>query len=174
MRINFFLFLLPLLLFAQSVTYKVYFGIFPAGRIEINFSPQKVEVRGKSGGVIGWFYRYKLFMVYDLKNPQRSFLREEENGKRKLYTYADILRKKSWLPLVVNLLSHRPNPQSLNLIKVGNYTVTLERYENGNFYFRVEGSKNTKAIRLLGWKRGDFPQRIEIETAKGTLILIKT
>jgi hypothetical protein len=172
-RINPFLLLLPLVIFAQSVTYKVYFGIFPAGKIEINFSPHRVEVKGKSGGILGWFYRYKLYMVYDLKDPQKSFLKEEENEKRKFYTYSDILKKKSWLPLVVNLLSHPPNPQSLSPLKVGDYTVTLERYEKGNFYFRVSGSKNTKAIRLFGWKRGDFPERIEIETSKGTLVLVK-
>ncbi|HID79708.1 MAG TPA: hypothetical protein EYH48_04340 [Aquifex aeolicus] len=176
MRINAFLpfLLLPLLIFAKSVVYKVYFGIFSAGRIEINFSPDRVEVTGASGGVIGWFYRYKLLMVYDFKNPNNTFMTEEENGKKKTYNFKRILEKKSWLPLVVKLLSETPNPDTLKTIKVGEYTVTLEKYENDNFFFRISGSKNTKKIKLFRWKKGDFPKRIEIETKAGTLVLIKT
>ncbi|RTZ68316.1 MAG: hypothetical protein DSZ30_04390 [Aquificaceae bacterium] len=176
MRINAFLpfLLLPLFVFAKSVTYKVYFGIFSAGKIEINFSPDRVEVTGKSGGVIGWFYRYKLHMVYDFKNPENTFMTEEENGKRKTYNFERILKKKSWLPLVVKLLSKTPNPEVLKTIKVGEYTVTLEKYENNNFFFRVSGSRKTKSVKLFGWKKGDFPERIEIETKAGTLVLIKT
>lgn len=175
MRISaFLLFLLsPLIIFAKSVTYKVYFGIFSAGKIEINFSPDRVEVTGKSGGVIGWFYHYKLRMVYDFKNPANTFMTEEENGKKKTYTFERILKKKAWLPLVVKLLSKTPNPELLKTIKVGEYTVTLEKRENTNFFFRVSGSKKTKRIKLFGWKKGDFPERIEIETKAGTLVLIK-
>ena len=176
MRINAFplFLLLPLIIFAQSVTYEVYFRIFSAGKIEINFSPDRVEVRGKSGGIIGWFYNYRLFMVYDFKNPENTFMTEEENGKKKTYNFKKILKKKSWLPLVVKLLSQTPNPEALRNIKVGEYTVTLEKCENNNFFFRVNGSKKTKRIKLFGWKKGDFPEKIEIETKAGTLVLIKT
>lgn len=171
MRFFAILFLLPLVIFSKTVVYKVYYGFFPAGRIEIEFNDEKVLVKGHSEGIISWFYHYKLFMEYDLNNPQRSYLVENENGKKKFYNFKRILEKKAWLPLVVNILLKKPSLQ--RVIKVGNYTVILKGIKNGSYHFLVKGSKRTKSITVKGWGKNSFPERIEIDTTKGDIILEK-
>ena len=66
---------------AKEVHYGVYYGLFPAGEIKIDFAPQRVVVKGKSGGLLGLFYKYRLYLVYDVVNPASSFMVEEENKK---------------------------------------------------------------------------------------------
>ena len=164
-------FLSALTAFGKEVKYEVSYGLFPAGVIKIYFQPDRVVVKGKSGGLLGWFYKYRLYMVYDLKNPAESYMEEEENGKHRKYDYQRILKKKAWLPLVVKiLLTHRGFSEKAPL-KVGNYEVILQKVEGNDYYFSVNGSKKTKEIKLFGWKNGDFPEKIEIETSSGTLVL---
>ena len=166
---RFLLLLFPLIVFSKSVTYRVYFGFFPAGVIKIFFQNSTVRVEGKSGGFVGLFYKYRFLMVYNLKNPRKSFLKEKENGKRRFFNYQRILKKKSWLPLVVEILT-RGNFNSQSL-KVGQYEVKLLSKKGNSYTFRVLGSKKTKTIKMLNWKRGHFPEKIEIETSSGTLKL---
>ena len=173
MRIKAFpvLFLFASLLFAKEVKYDVSYGLFPAGVIKIYFQPDRVVVKGKSSGFLGWFYRYKLYMVYNLKNPSESFMEENENGKHKRYDYRRILEKKAWLPLVVRILLTHSGFSADRPLRVGNYEVVLRKVEGDDYYFSVKGSRRTKEIKLFGWRRGDFPERIEIETTSGTLVL---
>jgi len=158
---------------AEEVKYEVYYGLFPAGEIGINFQPQKVVVRGQSGGILGLFYRYRLYLVYDLVNPRSSFMVEEENGKRRRFDYRKILEKKPWLPMVIKLLLHRTRIKKDHPLKVGPYRVIPTGVNGSDYYFLVEGSKRTKAIALKGWGEDSFPERIEVETSSGTIILLR-
>jgi len=167
--ISLFLLLLSFPLF--GATYKVYYSLLPAGKIEISVKNDKVVVTGKSEGFVSWFYKYKLYMVYDLRNETRSFLKEEEKGKKKEYDFERIMKKKPWLPLVVKLLlqSGEVPPE----IKVGKLTVKLEKVEGTTYAFKVSGSKKVKRVILKGWKPGYYPLQIEIETKDGTIKLVK-
>lgn len=165
--------LFPLLLVGKEVKYEVFYGFFPAGEIKIFFEPQKVVVKGKSSGLLGLFYKYRLYMVYNLQNPQKSFLEEKENDKRRHYDYWKLLRKKPWLPLVVKLLlSHRGFSEN-KPIEVGNLEIIPQKVEGNDYTFEVEGSGKVNKIKLFGWKRGEFPQRIVVEGKEGTLTLVK-
>ena len=166
-----FLLLLPLVLFASSVTYKVKLGFFPAGQIKITFLKNRVEARGKSGGFIGLFYKYSFLMVYNIENPSLSFLKEEENGKRRFFEYRKLLKKKAWLPMVVKLLLERERIAKLKKFRVGDYEIILLFHKGEIYTFKVLGSKRTKSITLKGWKESNFPEEIEIETSAGTLKL---
>ncbi len=165
----FLIFSLPLQ--SKEVHYEVYYGLFPAGEIKIDFAPQKVVVKGKSGGLLGLFYKYRLYLVYDLKNPSSSFMVEKENGKERRFNYQKLLKKKAWLPMVIKLLLHRGDIKKGKVLKVGEYRVVPKEVIGNDYYFLVEGSKRTKAISLKGWKSNRFPERIEIETSSGTIIL---
>ncbi len=162
-------FLLTLSSFGKEVSYEVFYGWFSAGKIKIEFLPDKVIVKGKSGGFIGIFYHYKLHMVYDFANETASYMVEEEGSKRKNYDFNKILQKKAWLPMVIRLLSEAENPPEH--LKVGQYTVKLLRKEKSDYLYSVEGSKRVKKILLKGWETGHFPREIEIETTKGNLTL---
>ena len=155
--------------FGKEITYEVFYGWLSAGRITIDFEPQKVVVKGKSGGLIGLFYHYKLYMVYDLKNETQSFMVEKENSKERRYDFQKILQKKAWLPIVVKLLLETKNPPQK--IAVGTYKVILKEVDNNTYTYRVEGSKRTKKVILRYWKPPKFPEEIEIETTKGNLTL---
>jgi hypothetical protein len=171
MRLIFLFLTLPLIIFANSVVYKVYYGFFPAGKIEISFKGNKVLVKGKSEGIISWFYKYRLLMEYDLNNPKNSFLVENENGRKKIYNFKRILKKKPWLPLVVNVLLKKPSFKEK--IEVGEYTLILKKKLNGNYIFFINGSKKTKSIEVFDWFPPRFPQKIKINTTKGNIILEK-
>ncbi len=157
--------------FGKEITYEVSYGWFSAGRITIDFEPQKVVVKGKSGGLIGLFYHYKLYMVYDLKNETHSFMVEKENSKERRYDFQKILQKKAWLPIIVKLLLE--GKKVPKLLKVGNYQIILVKVDGNNYTYEVKGSKHTKAVILKDWEPGKFPREIEIETTKGTLYLRK-
>lgn len=167
------LLLFPLLLLGKEVKYEVFYGFFPAGEIKIVFEPQEVVVKGKSSGLLGLFYKYRLYMVYNLRDPQRSFMEERENGKERRYDYWKILKKKPWLPLVIKLLlTHRgftPN----HPIKVDGLEIIPKKVEGYDYTFEVKGSKRVKRIELYGWKEGEFPRRIVVEGSAGTLVLVR-
>jgi len=165
----FFLVTLPVL--SKSITYEVNYGFLTAGRIKIDFEPQKVVVTGKSSGLIGLFYHYKLYMVYNLSNETESFLYEKENSKERKYNFQKILQKKAWLPIVIKLLLERK--EAPKLLKVGTYQIILVKVDGNNYTYKVKGSKRTKVVILKNWKPGEFPKKIEIETTKGTLTLEK-
>lgn len=174
--LNFFISLLALLFFpflavAKEVHYGVYYGLFPAGEIKIDFAPQRVVVKGKSGGLLGLFYKYRLYLVYDVVNPASSFMVEEENGKKRRFDYKKLLEKKAWLPVVIRILLHRGDIKEGQILRVGEYRVIPRSVNGKDYYFLVEGSKKTKAIALKGWRKNSFPERIEIETSSGTIIL---
>jgi len=154
---------------AREITYEVFYGWFSAGRITIDFEPQKVVIKGKSGGMVGIFYHYKLYMVYNLKNETDSFMVEKENSKERKYNFRKILQKKAWLPIVVKLLLEGKNPPPK--VAVGTYKVKLKEVDNNTYTYRVEGSKRTKKVILRYWKPPQFPEEIEIETTKGSLTL---
>lgn len=168
-----FLFLVSFL-YALQVKYEVYYGFFPAGVIEIDFQNEKVVVKGKSSGILGWFYKYHLYMLFDLKNPNKSFLIEDENGKHRELNYEKILHKKAWLPLVIRILLNGENLNKLKTIKVANYRIILQEKQNNNYTFKIEGSKKVKEIQLLEWRKGQFPKKIVIKTSEGTLTLERT
>ena len=161
-------------LYALQVKYEVHYGFFPAGIIEIDFQNEQVVVKGKSSGILGWFYKYRLYMVFNLKNPEKSFLIEDENGKHRELNYNKILHKKAWLPLVIKILLSGVDLNKLKTIKVANYRIILQKREENNYTFKVEGSKRVRKIQLLEWKKGFFPKKIVIETSGGTLVLEKT
>jgi hypothetical protein len=163
--------LFPAIIFSQSVVYKVYYGFFPAGKLKIFIQNNQVIVKGKSEGIVSWFYKYKLYMKYDLENPEKSILKEEENGKRRIYDFKRILKKKAWLPLVINILLK--NSKIQKTLKVGNYTVALKRVKRNNYFFVVTGSKKTKEIILKRWYKNSFPREIVIKTTKGEIRLEK-
>ena len=175
MRLKPFILLLffPILLWGKEVKYEVFYGFFPAGKIKIIFEPQEVVVKGKSSGLLGLFYKYRLYMVYNLREPQKSFMEERENGKERRYNYKKILRKKPWLPLVIKLLlTHRgfvPN----HPIKVEGLEIIPKKVEGDDYIFEVKGSKKVKVITLYGWKEGEFPHRIVVEGTSGTLVLVR-
>ena len=172
-RLLFFFLFLESIIYSAEVKYEVRYGFFPAGIIKISFSPTKVVVKGKSSGLLSWFYHYKLYMVFDLNRPQKSFLVEDENGKHRVFSYQRIIQKKAWLPLVVNILLKGPNPENLKFLTLDGYKITLSKKEKDNYYFEIEGSKKIKNIKILNWKHGDFPQKIVIEAKDGTLVLEK-
>lgn len=163
----------PLLLLGKEVKYDVFYGFFPAGEIKIFFEPQKVVVKGKSSGLLGLFYKYRLYMVYNLQNPQDSFIEEKENDKSRHYDYWKLLRKKPWLPLVVKLLLSHKGFSKNSPIKVGNLEIILQKVEGNDYTFEVRGSSKVKKIKLFEWKKGSFPQRIVVEGKEGTLTLVK-
>ncbi|NPB04881.1 MAG: DUF3108 domain-containing protein [Aquificae bacterium] len=160
--------LVPLLLWAGRAEYEVYYGWLSAGKIEVDFSPQKAVVRGKSGGLVGLFYRYRLYLVYDFSNETASFMEEQEGQKRKYYDYGKILQKKAWLPIVLKLLRETEVPE---VLEVGNYRIVLQKEEKDSFVYLVEGSKKVKKVTLKGWRPGYFPREIEIQTDRGSLTL---
>ncbi len=143
----------------------------PAGKIEITKEDSTVLVKGKSAGLVGWFYKYKLKMLYKLDNETASFMEEYENGKERFYDFKRILKKKPWLPVVVRLIAVGGRvPEKL---KVGNLTIVFLGKEKDAWRFAVLGSKRVKEVLLKGWKPGSFPERIEILTKAGTMVLVK-
>jgi len=170
---NFLLFLfIPIIAFSKSVVYKVRFSFLPAGKIEINIDDQKVVVKGKTKPPISWFYHYKLYMFYDLKNATRSYLYEEEGKKKRNYDFQKILQKKPWLPIVVNMLSLGREKAPKNL-KIKNIQVVLVKNKKDLLIYNVFGSKNVKKIYFINWKNNDFPEKIVIDTGEATLELEK-
>jgi len=164
------LFLLPL--FTSFATdYELYLSYFPAGKISIEEKNGKVFVKGKSTGLVSWFYRYRLRLIYDLKNPAGTFMEEEENGKRRFYDFDKLMKKKPWLPVVVELLTQRGEvPEELT---VGGLKIVLTKRVGNDWYFAVYGSKNVKEVILKGWKVGEFPKEIVVDGKKEVRLLKK-
>ena len=157
----------------EKVTYEVKFGFIGAGELTIEKKDSTVVVKGKSGGMVGWFYHYKLYMVYNLKNPSSSYMKEVENKKRRYYDFKRILKKKPWLPVVVQLLLSSEGKNPPEVLKVGNLTVRLAERRGNDWLFIVEGSKKVKWVILRGWVPGKFPEEIEISGKDGTLTLVR-
>jgi hypothetical protein len=164
------LLLLPFLTFTKSVTYKAKFSFLPAGNIEIDIENQTVVVKGETEPPISWFYHYKLYMVYDLKNETKSYLYEEEGRRKRNYNFSKLLRKKPWLPIVVKLLSFGRN-QLPERLKIKNLEIVLLKKTKDSITYKVKGSKNVKKITLVNWKENSFPESIVIDTGKTKLVL---
>ncbi len=168
--LTFFFLLILSVAFAEGLTYEVYYSFIPAGKIELNIKNFTVVVRGKSGGIIGWFYRYRLYMVYDLKNETESYMREEENGKRRFYDFKLILKKKPWLPVVVKVLLHSEGKKLPKTFKVGSLEIKLLKRVKNSFVYEVLGSKKVKEV-ILKFGKTRFPEEIDIETKSGKIKL---
>jgi len=167
------LFLLSHPFWGKEVVYDIFYGFFPAGVLKIKFEPDRVVIKGKSSGLVSLFYRYKLYMVYYLDNATGSFLTEDENGKHRRYDYQTILRKKSWLPLVVKILTTHGGFSRGKPLSVGNIKVFLTEVKGDDYFFKVVGSKKVEEVKLYGWRKNSFPQRIVIEGKSGSLILVR-
>jgi hypothetical protein len=166
-----FLFLLTLpVAFAEGLTYKVYYSFIPAGKIELNIKNSTAIVKGKSGSIVGWFYHYRLYMVYNLKNETESFMREEENGKRRFYNFKLILKKKPWLPVMVKVLLRSEGKKLPETLKVGNLEIRLLKRNRNSYTYRVFGSKKVKEV-FLKFGKARFPEEIDIETKRGEIKL---
>ena len=170
-KLGFLTVLLLLLTPSFAVTYKVKFAFFTGGVISINREDGRVFVDGKSTGIVSWFYHYKLHMVYDLKNPERSYMEEDENGKKKFYDFQKILKKKPWLPIVVRILTQ--SGEVPEKITVGSLTIVLTKRDNDDWYFTVYGSKNVKEVVLKGWYPGTFPREIVVKGKKDIKLVKK-
>ncbi len=154
------------------VKYATNFIGFSAGVVKVDIkSPQNLECEGKTGGLFSMFYNYKFKFV---ENGDNYTLEEEVNGKKRVYSKDEILKKKAWIPVFISMLT-KSNYELGNPIKVGNILIIPEEnVQNEIYFFKVKNSHNVKRVVIwydsAHYSKG-FPKLIRIETKEANIDL---
>ncbi len=151
----------------EIVRYKANFFSIPAGYVEITLKNNgDVYAEGKTGGLISLIYQYYFRFK---KVGDQFYLQEDEKGKIKNYSTDEILQKKPWIPILIQIVTTK------NFI-VGSYIdigkgISLkltENIENKILFFRVKGSSNVKEI-IVWYDKEAFPKFIRILTKETSM-----
>ncbi len=158
----------------NKIEYTAYIHGIPAGKTIVSIGENKVEVKGKTKGLINIFYKYEFYFLFD--NGKMKLI-EKEGRKKKVYEGQKIHKKKPWLPLLVSFFKEdKEYFKKLNgkTIKIGEKLIKVYIVENKDediFVFEPLNSK-TKKISFFVKKDSLYPYKIEI-IGKKEIILEK-
>ncbi|NPA52814.1 MAG: hypothetical protein GXO22_07950 [Aquificae bacterium] len=157
-----------------KIEYTAYIHGIPAGKTVVIINNNKIEVKGKTKGLINIFYKYEFYFLYD---HGKMKLIEKEGKKKKVYEGEKINKKKPWLPLIVSFFKEdKEYFKKLNgkTVKIGEKLIKIYIIETRNediFVFKPQNSK-TKKVAFYVKKDSVYPYKIEI-IGKKEIILQK-
>jgi len=160
--------------YAKSIKleYTAYIHGIPAGKTTVIINNNKIEVKGKTKGLINIFYRYEFHFLFD--NGKMKLI-EKEGKKKRIYEGQQINKKKPWLPLLVSFFKEDKDyfkKLDGKTIKIGKKLIKISIIEkNGEdvFVFEPLNSK-TKKISFFVKKNSLYPYKIEIIGKKDIIL----
>lgn len=141
--------------FAEKGIYKAYVYFIPVGEITFNIEENKAFVIGKTYEGLRWLYNYTFRFE---ASSDGYFLYENENGKEKVYKNQEIMKKKSWLPLIVKYIleGKKPDPE-----KDKSFPYKIVEEKNQIVIYPLK-SKKVKKILITQSTKSRLPEKIKI------------